>query len=87
MERFRERYTAAAAKDDRRDAWVLAHALRTDRAAFRPVPAEGPAVLQLRELSRTDAELGEEITRLSNRLRDLLERYFPAGAGAESRRP
>ena len=77
VERFRERYTAAAAKDDRRDAWVLAHTLRTDRHAYRPVPQDAPAVLQLRELSRLDAELGEEITRLSNRLRDHLRRFFP----------
>ena len=77
LERFRERYTAAAAKDDHRDAWVLAHALRTDRTAYRPVPQDSPAVLRLRELSRLDAELGEELTRLSNRLRDHLQRYYP----------
>lgn len=77
VDRFRERYSAAAAKDDRRDAWVLAHTLRTDRAVFRPLVADAPAIVRLRELSRLDAELGDEITRFSHRLRDLLLRYFP----------
>ncbi len=29
LDRCRDRYTAAGAKDDRRDAWVLADVLRT----------------------------------------------------------
>src|SRR5688572_22881644 len=37
LERFRERRSAAGAKDDRRDAYVAAAALRTDRAAFHRV--------------------------------------------------
>ena len=35
LDRFRERGSAAGAKDDRRDAWVLASAVQTDRYAFR----------------------------------------------------
>ena len=34
-DRFRDRFSAAGAKDDRRDARVLADALVTDRVAFR----------------------------------------------------
>lgn len=37
LARFRERHTMAGAKDDRRDAFVLADALRTDPHSFRPV--------------------------------------------------
>jgi transposase len=77
LERFRERYTAAGAKDDRRDAWVAALTVQTDRPTFRRLQVDDPEVITLRELSRLDAELGEELTRTSNRLRDLLLRYFP----------
>ena len=35
LDRFRDRYSPAGAKDDRRDAMVAARALRTDRQCFR----------------------------------------------------
>ena len=54
LDRFRDRHTAAGAKDDRRDAHVLADSLRTDQPAFRRVHVEDPLVLQLRELARLD---------------------------------
>jgi hypothetical protein len=34
LDRFRDRFTVAGAKDDRRDARVLADSLRTDRHPF-----------------------------------------------------
>ncbi len=37
-DRFRDRQTAAGAKDDRRDAWVRAGALRTDRTQAGAAP-------------------------------------------------
>ena len=77
LERFRERASAAGAKDDRRDAYVAATALRTDRGAFHPVRPAAAALVELRELSRLHEELGDEVGRLSNRLRAQLERYFP----------
>jgi len=77
LERFRERASAAGAKDDRRDAVVAASALRTDRAAFHRLAPEAAALVQVRELSRVSDELREEAARLSNRLRAQLERYFP----------
>src|SRR5262245_25100343 len=52
LDRFRDRHTVAGAKDDRRDAFVLADSLRTDRPAFRRVQADHPRVVGLRELSR-----------------------------------
>lgn len=76
LDRFRDRHTVAGAKDDRRDALVLADALRTDRRAFRRLQPEDPRVTQLRELSRLHGELGEEHTRLTNRLREQLLRFF-----------
>jgi transposase len=77
LDRFRERGTAAGAKDDQRDAWVLASAVQTDRYAFRALAVDDPQIIQLRGLSRLDAELGEELTRTTNRLRDQLHRYYP----------
>jgi len=76
LDRFRERGTAAGAKDDQRDAWVLASAVQTDRYAFRALMVDDPQIIQLRGLSRLDAELGEELTRTTNRLRDHLHRYY-----------
>jgi transposase len=76
LDRFRDRHTVAGAKDDRRDAFVAADALRTDRRAFRRLAAEDPTVLQLRELSRLHAELGAEHSRLTNQLREQLWRYY-----------
>lgn len=77
LERFRERGSAAGAKDDRRDAYVAASALRTDRGAFHRVVPDDARVVALRELSRTADELREDTRRLANRLRAQLERYFP----------
>lgn len=77
LDRFRDRHTVAGAKDDRRDAFVLADSLRTDRPAFRRVQPDHPRVVELRELSRVEDDLGQELRRLSNRLREQLHRFFP----------
>lgn len=77
LDRFRDRFTAAGAKDDRRDALVLGDSLRTDPQAFRRVRLDDPLVIQVREWSRVDEELGVELTRLTNRLRELVYRVAP----------
>jgi transposase len=77
LDRFRDRYSPAGAKDDRRDAFVLADALRTDMHCFRAVRLDEPAMIRLRELSRLDDELGQEQNRAVNRLREQLHRFFP----------
>jgi transposase len=77
LDRFRDRFTAAGAKDDRRDALVLGDSLRTDPQAFRRVQLDPALVVQLREWSRLDEELGTEVTRLTNQLRDLVYRLTP----------
>ena len=74
LDRFRDRFTAGGAKDDRRDAQVVADALRTDRRAFRQVRSDEPRVIALRELCHLVEELREEETRVANRLRDQLYR-------------
>lgn len=74
---FRDRYTSAGAKDDDRDAWVAASALRTDEKAFQRVVVDTPEVILLRELERTADELREEVQRLTSRLGEQLNRYYP----------
>ncbi len=77
LDRFRDRFSAAGAKDDRRDALVLADALRTDRHAFRRVTPDPDDTVALRGLVREDDALRIEETALSNRWRDYLGRYYP----------
>ena len=77
LDRFRDRFTVAGAKDDSRDALALGDSLRTDRRAFRKLATDNPAVIELREWSRIADELQQERTRLANRLRQQLWRYYP----------
>ena len=77
LDRFRDRFCVSGAKDDRRDALVLASALRTDRPHFRLLEPQDPDIITLRELNRTREELVGERTRLVNRFRELLWRYYP----------
>src|SRR5262245_43617034 len=77
LDRFRDRFSVAGAKDDSRDAQVLACSLRTDRQAFRRVSADDPLIVELREWSRIYDELKQEQNRLTNRLRGQLWRYYP----------
>lgn len=77
VDRFRDRFTTAGAKDDARDAHVIATALRTDRQAFRRVKLDHPLVVQIREWSRLDDDLGNERMRLAHQLRDVVYRVAP----------
>ncbi len=77
LDRFRDRYFPAGAKDDRRDAFVLGSALRTDRHCFRLVRREDPLIIRLRDLSRLDEELGRNFRRYACQLREQLQRYYP----------
>jgi len=77
MDRFRDRHGVSGAKDDRRDAYVLADALRTDLHKFRQVDLDHPLVIQIRELSRADEDIRDEVNRLTNRLREQLYRWVP----------
>lgn len=77
MDRFRDRHTVAGAKDDRRDALVIADSLRTDMKLFHRVRIDEPLVIRIRELSRTEEDVQQEQVRTGHQLRDLLRRYFP----------
>jgi hypothetical protein len=78
LDRFRDRYTVAGAKDDRRDAWVLADSRRTSPEAFQAVHQDDAVVVQLRELSHAEDDLDAEFRRLANQLRSQVHRLTPA---------
>lgn len=77
LDRFRDRFSVAGAKDDSLDADVLADSLRTDMRLFRKLTIVEPVIVELREWSRIDEELKVQRVRLTNRLRDQLWRYYP----------
>ena len=77
LDRFRDRFSAAGAKDDRRDAMVLASALRTDRRHFRSLEPQYEDITILRSLSRRREELVSERTRWTNRLSSQWWTYYP----------
>ena len=77
LDRFRDRFSPAGAKDDSRDAEVLASALRTDLRCFRRLEPLDPVVVELREWSRIAEDLRYDRNRLGNRVRELLWRYYP----------
>lgn len=77
LDRFRDRHTVAGAKDDRRDAFVLADSLRTDRHLFRRVRLDVPEVIQIRQASRLRDELNEELVCGTNRIAEQLRRFYP----------
>jgi transposase len=77
LDRLRDRFSVAGAKDDRRDAYVLADGVRTDRRLFRRLHVSDPRLVELRAWSRLAEELREERVRLSNRVHHQLWRYYP----------
>ncbi len=77
LDRLRDRFSVAGAKDDRRDAYVLADGVRTDRRLLRRLHVADPRLIELRAWSRLAEELKEEQRRLSNRVGQQLWRYYP----------
>ena len=72
-----DRISPAGAKDDRRDARVLASALRIDAHCFRRLEPTDPEIVELREWSRLSEDLTQERVRLAKRMREQLWRYYP----------
>lgn len=78
LDRFRDRFSVAGAKDDRLDARVLGASLRTDPQAFRRVASDDPLIVQVRELTRMEETLQQDLVRATNRLREQVSRIHPA---------
>jgi transposase len=76
----RERFRAAAGKDDRFDAFVLCELARTDRHRFPVLAPSGDETLALKALVRTREDLVEARVALANQLRAQLQAFWP---GAE----
>lgn len=77
MDRFRDRHSVSGAKDDSRDAYVIADALATDLHKFHRVQLDGARIIRLRQLCRSEEEIKKSQRQAGNQLRELLNRYFP----------
>ena len=73
----RPRYTAAGAKSDAGDAFMLADMLRTDGHRFAALRPASDAVRALRALTRTRDDLIAERVRLTNQLGANLDAFWP----------
>ena len=73
----RGRQGSSGAKDDDRDAQLLADILRTDSGRLIPWQADSPRVRQMRSLLSWVDDLTKEIVANHNRLRANLLRYYP----------
>jgi transposase len=76
----RPRYRAAGGKSDPGDAYMLADILRTDGHRFRPLQPCSDEIKALRALTRTRDDLVAERVALANRLRSLLDGFWPGAA-------
>jgi transposase len=76
----RPRYRAAGGKSDLGDSYLLADILRTDGHRFRPLTPQSDAIKALRALVRTRDDLVAQRVALANRLRALLESFWPGAA-------
>ena len=81
-QRYRERQSPSGVKDDERDAWSLADALRMDGHGWKPLAALDPVLAELRVLCRDEIGLIEQRTALINQLRQALHEYYPAALEA-----
>lgn len=77
IDRFRDRFSPSGAKDDARDALVIADSLRTDMHCYRRIAIDLPEVIELREWSRIYEDLRSDRVSLTNRIRAQLHRYYP----------
>ena len=75
--RYRDRHSVAGKKSDAGDALVLAHILRTDLAAHRPLPADSELAQAIAVLARAQQDAVWERTCAHNKLRSLLREYYP----------
>lgn len=78
----RGRQSSSGAKDDDRDAQLLADILRTDRGRLIPWLPDGPLVRQMRTLLSAVDDLTGMIVAQHNRLRSNLLRYYPQALAA-----
>ena len=83
LDRFRDRLSPSGAKDDRRDAQVLAISLRSDRHCFRQLQPNCAKIIELRELSRIADQL-MRIPTISNGDSDFCRTPIPTISNGDS---
>jgi transposase len=74
----RGRFRQSGARDDQSDGYLLADILRTDRGRLQPWHPDSLLTRQMRAKVSWIHHLTRASTRLSNRLRAVLLRYYPA---------
>ncbi|MDE3091710.1 MAG: IS110 family transposase [Chloroflexota bacterium] len=74
----RRRYRQSGARTDESDAFVIANLLRTDRSRFQAWCPDSPLTCQMRAKVSWINFLTRQQVQLSNRLRAVLLRYYPA---------
>ncbi len=84
VSRYRDRHSVARRKSDPGDALVLAHLLRTDMTAHRPLPADSEQARAVAVLARAQQDAAWDRVTAHNRLRAVLHEYFPAFLNAFS---
>lgn len=73
----RTRYRQSGARSDLSDAFVVADMLRTDRGRLQPWFPDSALTRQIRAKISLSMYLTRDIVRTSNRLREVLWRYYP----------
>lgn len=81
-ERYRERQAPSGVKDDGRDAWSLADALRLDGQTWRAFRSQDDLTAELQLLCRDEIGLIEQRTAFINQLQQCLHEYYPAALEA-----
>ena len=76
----RPRFSAAGAKSDSFDAFVLAELARTDQHRFRVLVPDSDATKALRALTRSREDLVGHRIAIANELRARLQRFWPGAA-------
>jgi transposase len=83
----RSRFRHSRARSDASDALVIADCLRTDQGRLQPWKPDQPLTRHIRAKLSLINYLTKEIVRLSNRLRSVLLRYYPAALNVFSSWP
>lgn len=78
------RYRQSGARNDASDARLIADILRTDRQRYHPWMPGSPLLQQMRIKVQMLNNLTKECQRVSNRLRAVLLRYYPAATNVFS---
>ena len=78
LDRLRDRFSMAGAKDDRRDAFVLASCVESDAHAFRKIELGNEGNARLQAATRLREDLKSDRRANANRLWNELREYRPA---------